>query len=174
MRKFLVGSLLIALVLSVVGCASAPKATEPAAKPAEAAPKSAEAAPKGVDLVITGVKVMPEGKVLADSKFTFEVTVKNIGTEDMPATVKDATVEIYEGKQVAAFTGKIPSLKAGAEAVLKLDDFAGGVAKLTYKAAGDHKYVAKLDPSNNLAEVNKQNNQLEFAVKVEPKEETKK
>jgi hypothetical protein len=160
MQRMLVGSLLVVLVLGLAACASVKTASE--------------AAPKGFDLVMTAIKVVPEGKVVADSKFTFEITIKNIGNADMPADIKDARVQIYEGKPVAAYSEKIPSLKAGAEYVVKLDNFQGGVMQLAYKAPGDHAYVVKLDPKNYLPETNEQNNQMDITVKVEPKEEPKK
>lgn len=134
---------------------------------------------QGADLVITALKIVAAKTYPAEgAPFTFEFTIKNIGTE-ATAEVKTTSkaiaprIIVYRGKEMFATSQVIPVVKAGEEITLQTEilnkDPKAQAAKLSLAKAGDYTVTATIDPSGLITEASKANNSKSLAFMVAPK-----
>lgn len=102
------------------------------------------------DLSIDGIVVGPSDLTFAD-EVTYDVTVRNHGTGDAPATTVFLDgPSALSGDDVGADVLQVPALAPGAAATLR--------SRLPPRVPGTSAVVANVDPNNTVDESNEENN----------------
>lgn len=102
------------------------------------------------DLAIDGIVVGPSDLSFAD-EITYDVTVRNHGTGDAPASIVFLDgPSALSGDDVGGDVLQVPALGPGATATLR--------SRLPPRLPGTSSVVATVDPNNTVAESNEENN----------------